>query len=67
MVGQTRKLIFGATTLQDRAIKAKLKKLQLNPTNQQIEIIRSKIKEKLRTGKFISEKEFEDIAKEIID
>jgi len=66
VVGQTRKLIFGATTLQDRAIKAKLEKMDLNPTNTHIDIIRAKIKERLQTKNFISEKELEDIAKEII-
>jgi isopropylmalate/homocitrate/citramalate synthase len=66
VVGQTRKLIFGATTLQDRAIRAKLQKMDLNPTNNHIDIIRDTIKERLQTKNYISEKELEEIAKKII-
>ena len=40
--------------------------MDLNPTNNHIDIIRAKIKERLQTKNFISEKELEDIAKEII-
>ena len=66
VVGQSRKLIFGATTLQDRAIKAKLNKIGLNPTEEHLKILREKIQAKIKIQDFISEKELEDLAKEIV-
>ncbi|MFX0188340.1 MAG: hypothetical protein ACFE8A_11465 [Candidatus Hodarchaeota archaeon] len=66
IVGQSRKLIFGATTLQDRAIKAKLSKMDLNPTDAHLKQLREKIKERIKVQDFISEKELEDIAKKIV-
>ncbi|MFW9936643.1 MAG: hypothetical protein ACFFD5_03285 [Candidatus Thorarchaeota archaeon] len=66
VVGQTRKLIFGATTLQDRALMAKLSKMGLSPTATHIEILRKKIQEKIKIHDFITEKELEEIAKEVI-
>ncbi|MEE9376829.1 MAG: hypothetical protein V3V33_02200 [Candidatus Lokiarchaeia archaeon] len=62
IVGQSRKLIFGATTLQDRAISAKLVKMGLNPTEKNIDFLRSKIQEKIKNQKYISEKELEKLA-----
>jgi isopropylmalate/homocitrate/citramalate synthase len=66
VVGQSRKLIFGATTLQDRAIRAKLNKMRLSPTDEHIKIIREKIQEKIKTQDYISEQELEDLAKKIV-
>lgn len=66
VVGQTRKLIFGATTLQDRALKAKLNKIGLEPTAEQLDTLRKQIKEKIKTQDFISEKELEELAKKTL-
>ncbi|MHA1488709.1 MAG: homocitrate synthase/isopropylmalate synthase family protein [Promethearchaeota archaeon] len=66
VVGQTRKLIFGATTLQDRALKAKLNKMGLDPTQEHIDTLREKMKEKIKSQDFISEEELEDFARKII-
>jgi len=66
VVGQTRKLIFGATTLQDRAIKAKLMKMGLNPTRKHIEILLERIKEKIKKQEYISEDELEILAREVL-
>lgn len=66
IVGQSRKLIFGATTLQDRAIKAKLSKMSLKPSEDHLEIIRRKIEKKINRRKYISEEELEVIARRII-
>jgi len=66
IVGQSRKLIFGATTLQERAIKAKLSKMSLKPSEDHIEIIRRKIEKKIKRRKYISEEELEVIAQKII-
>lgn len=66
VVGQTRKLIFGATTLQDRAIKAKLNKMGLNPTEVHLQKIREKVQEKIKVQEFISEEELEELAREIV-
>jgi len=66
VVGQTRKLIFGATTLQDRALKAKLEKIGLKATENNINILRKKIQEKIKAQDYISEEELEDLAKKII-
>jgi 2-isopropylmalate synthase len=66
VVGQTRKLIFGATTLQDRAIIAKLTKMSLTPTQEQIERLREKIKQRIINQDFISEEEIENLAREIV-
>ena len=65
VVGQTRKLIFGATTLQDRAIIAKLTKIGLSPTQEQIDKLKARIQEKIKSQEFITEKELEDLAREI--
>ena len=65
VVGQTRKLTFGATTLQDRAIKTKLLKMGLTPTENHLITLRNKIQEKIKKQEFISEKEFEDLALQI--
>jgi isopropylmalate/homocitrate/citramalate synthase len=62
VVGQTRKLIFGSTTLQERAIKAKLEKMGLKPTDEHLKIILKKIQEKIKIQDYISEKELEDLA-----
>jgi isopropylmalate/homocitrate/citramalate synthase len=66
VVGQSRKLIFGSTTLQNRAIIAKLEKMGLKPTEGQLNIILDKIKEKIKSQDFISEKELEELAIQII-
>jgi len=66
VVGQTRKLIFGATTLQNRAIKAKLNKMGLDPTEDHLQKIRALIKEKIKIQDFISEEELEELAREIV-
>ncbi|MFX1411030.1 MAG: hypothetical protein ACFFA6_11810 [Promethearchaeota archaeon] len=66
VVGQTRKLIFGATTLQDRAIKVKLFKMGLNFNEKHITILREKIQERIKNNNFISEKELEDLAKKVV-
>ena len=66
VVGQSRKLIFGATTLQNRAIKAKLAKMGLMPTDKHIEFLRHKIQDKLQTKEYISEEELENLAKKVI-
>ena len=65
VVGQTRKLTFGATTLQDRAIKTKLLKMGLTPTENHLITLCNKIQEKIKNQEFISEKEFEDLALQI--
>jgi len=62
IVGQSRKLIFGATTLQNRAIIAKLVKMGLKPTNKNIDFLRGKIQEKIKDQKYISEEELEKLA-----
>ena len=67
VVGQTRKLIFGSTTLQSRAIQAKLEKMGLNPTEKHLKIIQKKIQEKIKSQDYISEKELEDLAVDIIE
>ena len=66
VVGQTRKLIFGATTLQDRAIKAKLAKMGLVPTENHMKLLRNEIREKIKIHKYISEEDLEVIARNII-
>ncbi|TFG21246.1 MAG: hypothetical protein EU529_13785 [Promethearchaeota archaeon] len=66
VVGQNRKLIFGATTLQDRALKAKLNKIGLTPTAEQLDTLRKQIKEKIKTQDFISERELEELAKKTL-
>ena len=66
VVGQSRKLIFGATTLQDRAIRAKLAKMALKPTDTHIEILRQKIQDKIKTQEYISEEELENLARKVI-
>ncbi len=66
VVGQSRKLIFGATTLQDRAIRAKLAKMELQPTDKHIEILRQKIQDKIKTQEYISEEELENLARKVI-
>ncbi|MFX0048836.1 MAG: hypothetical protein ACFE8G_11820 [Candidatus Hermodarchaeota archaeon] len=66
VIGQSRKLIFGATTLQDRALKVKLNKIGLEPTEKHLDILRKKIQEKIKAQDFISEKELENLAKDII-
>ncbi|TFG01581.1 MAG: hypothetical protein EU539_13895 [Promethearchaeota archaeon] len=66
VVGQTRKLIFGATTLQDRAIKAKLAKMGLNPTENHLGLIRKRIQDKIKSQDYISEEELENIARKIV-
>ncbi|MFX1434369.1 MAG: hypothetical protein ACFFB1_11390, partial [Promethearchaeota archaeon] len=63
----TRKLIFGSTTLQSRAIKAKLEKMGLNPTEEHLKIIQKKIQEKIKSQDYISEKELEDLAINIVE
>ena len=65
VVGQTRKLIFGATTLQDRAFLAKLNKMGLKPTEMQLKRIRKEVSRKIKSQDYISEQEFEEIAKKI--
>ncbi|MFX1359751.1 MAG: hypothetical protein ACFE8T_05365 [Promethearchaeota archaeon] len=67
VVGQTRKLIFGSTTLQSRAIKAKLEKMGLSPTEEHLKIIQKKIQEKIKSQDYISEKELEDLAINIVE
>ncbi len=62
IVGQSRKLIFGATTLQDRAITAKLEIMGLKPTKENIEVLRKKIQDKIKCQKYIMEEELEKIA-----
>ncbi|MFX0155562.1 MAG: hypothetical protein ACFE9Q_13655 [Candidatus Hodarchaeota archaeon] len=66
VVGQKRKLIFGATTLQDRAIKAKLNKMRLSANEIQIESLRKRIEEKIKNQEYITEEELEKIARELI-
>ena len=66
VVGQTRKLIFGATTLQDRAIKAKLVKMGLEPTEEHIKLIRKKIQKKIKNQDYITEEELEKLALKFI-
>ena len=66
VVGQSRKLIFGATTLQDRAIKAKLNKMGLNPNQNDLDVLLEKIQEKIKFQDYISEKELEELAKKVI-
>ncbi len=66
VVGQSRKLIFGATTLQDRAIRAKLAKMALKPTDKHIKILRRKIQDKIKTQEYISEEELENLARKVI-
>ena len=66
VVGQTRKLIFGATTLQDRALIAKLTKMGLIPSQEHIDSLRKKVQEKIKNQEFITEEEFEILAREII-
>ena len=66
VVGQKRKLIFGATTLQNRAIKAKLSKMGLEPTDTHLQKLRETIQKKIKSQEFISEKELEDLARKII-
>jgi len=66
VVGQTRKLIFGATTLQDRAIKAKLDKMGLHPTENHLKTLRKRIQDKIKIQEYISEEELEKIARELI-
>ncbi|MFX0139654.1 MAG: hypothetical protein ACFFDN_38800, partial [Candidatus Hodarchaeota archaeon] len=66
VVGQTRKLIFGPTTLQSRAIKAKLEKMGLDPTEKHLKIILNRVQEKIKRQEYVSEKELEDLATEII-
>lgn len=67
VVGQTRKLIFGATTLQDRAIKAKLNKLGLQPNENHLKTLRKRIQEKIKEEKYITEDELEKYARELIN
>jgi len=62
IVGQTRKLIFGATTLQDRAITAKLENMGLSPTKKNVEMLKRKIQEKIKIQKYITEEELEKLA-----
>jgi len=59
-------LIFGATTLQDRALKVKLNKIGLEPTEEHLEILRKRLQEKIKAQDFISEKELENLARELI-
>ena len=66
IVGQTRKLIFGATTLQDRAIKAKLDKMGLSFTENHLKSLRKRIQEKIKIQEYITEEQLEKIAREII-
>ena len=66
VVGQTRKLIFGATTLQDRAIIAKLTKMGLTPTQEHINRLREKVQQRIKNQDFISEEELENLAREIV-
>lgn len=66
VVGQTRKLIFGATTLQDRAIVAKLTKMGLTPTQEHIDDIRGKVQKRIKNQDFITEEELENLARETI-
>ncbi len=66
VIGQTRKLIFGATTLQSRAIKAKLNKMGLTPTDAQVELIREKVEKLIKTKEFITEEELEELALEVV-
>jgi len=66
VVGQSRKLIFGATTLQDRAIKAKLSKMGLEPSENHLDILRDEIKKKINKKSFITEEELEILAHKII-
>jgi len=67
VVGQTRKLIFGATTLQDRAIKAKLTKMGLEPTEKHMKTLQREIQEKRKKHDYVSEEELETLAKKIIN
>ena len=67
VVGQTRKIIFGATTLQDRAIKAKLTKMGLKPTEKHMKTLQREIQEKIKKNEYISEEELETLAKKIIN
>jgi len=66
VVGQSRKLIFGATTLQDRAIKAKLAKMGIKPTEEQLKILRNKIQDRIKSLNYISEEELENLARKLI-
>jgi len=66
VVGQTRKLMFGATTLQDRAIKAKLVKMGLEPTEEHTKLIRKKIQKKIKNQDYITEEELEKLARKFI-
>ena len=66
VVGQTRKLIFGATTLQDRAIIAKLTKMGLTATQEHINKLREKVQERIKNQDFISEEELENLARQIV-
>lgn len=66
VVGQTRKLVFGATTLQTRALRAKLTKMGLKPTSSQIEEIQNQIRKLLKQEKYVQESEIEKIAKKIV-
>jgi isopropylmalate/homocitrate/citramalate synthase len=62
IVGQSRKLIFGATTLQNRAITAKLEKMGLTATKENIKFLREKIQEKIKNQHYITEEELEKLA-----
>jgi isopropylmalate/homocitrate/citramalate synthase len=66
VIGQNRKLIFGATTLQSRAIKAKLTKMGLTPTDAQVELLREKVEKLIKTKEFITEEELEELALEVV-
>jgi isopropylmalate/homocitrate/citramalate synthase len=66
IVGQSRKVIFGASRLHDRAIKAILSKMGLSPTPKYVQELREKIQERIKVQDFISEKELEDLAKKIV-
>jgi methanogen homocitrate synthase len=66
VIGQTRKLIFGATTLQTRAIKAKLRKMGLNLTDQELHTLQTRVEELIKTNEYITEEEFENLANNFV-
>ena len=66
VVGQTRKLIFGATTLQDRAIKAKLYKIGLMPTEDHMKFLKKEIQERIKINEYTTEEELEMLARKLI-
>ena len=66
VVGQSRKLIFGATTLKDRALKAKLLKMGFEPSEKHIETLRNEIKERIKIQEYLSEEELEVLVRKIV-